>query len=259
MNWIIIFSLFTSTKPSSTIHNPQSYHALNINTFISPKSASQQCLDIKNCLTVFNIMYLFVYFLLTPPHQWQHCHKCWTVQIQRWFKHEAPRPFSKYSPCMSNQRLRLNVVLLYKCVAQKCQIASDSSPLRGRCSPSWRSKAWLCVPECVSSTCSGSAACSNLMPRHPWMTWPRIEIILSHYCDSPLACWSCVMVGRFCGSGMFSSYMTTFQPRCVLVPKKKIGKASVESPLWLWSRIKATGLLCYWKLHSSSPVDNTPD
>lgn len=39
----------------------------------------------------------------------------------------------------------------------------------------------------------------------------------------------------------------------------KTGRTAVESPLWLWSWIKATGLLWHWQLYSSGPVGNTPD
>lgn len=86
----------------------------------------------------------------------------------------------------------------HTCMAQKCQPASDSYPLRGRCirplQPQLKPKTptgdWLVWHQGHSD----SQASSYLMPRHPWMisSWPRVKKTgLLRCCDSPCGCVWC--------------------------------------------------------------------
>lgn len=177
-------------------------------------------------------------------------------------------------------------------MGQKCQIASDSSPLRGRCREILQTQQGMAEVEkshwglvlraltCVSSRArSASHASSYLMPRHPWMisTWLRGETGLSYY-------YNCPPPPHVLPFFIKSLFLITFNKKYLLTPLLRVRftqttawwrhgtmcagaqkqgmttrRAAVESPLWLRSRIKATGLLCHRKLHSTSPAGNTPD
>lgn len=139
----------------------------------------------------------------------------------------------------------------HTCMTQKCQLGSDSSSLRGRCRPS---RAWLksksttgdgcvCLNVCV---CVHTHASSYLMPRHSWMipTWLRMKIGLSHYYDSSLLCWSCVVPGRLEGHILIFFISSLF---LVMFSKKTSSEPNCEN-LYIHSSLK----LWPWPVPSSS-------
>ena len=90
------------------------------------------------------------------------------------------------------------------------------------------------------------------------ITLSKTHLIRARLCSFFwIHCWASDTVSSHM-TGEITAYSYAFQlgSMHVVVPKRKVWSesAAAESPLWLWSRIKATGLLCHWKLHSSSAV-----